>query len=78
MQKAIIYLDSPLGLLEICGEEEWITAVNFVESAKEEVHPSPVTRQCALQLEEYFSGKRKVFDVSLRPEGSEFQQRVWK
>jgi len=77
MQKAIIYQESPIGLLEICGEEEWITDVNFVDSAKAEVQPSPVVQQCTLQLEEYFSGKRKEFDLPLKPKGTEFQRKVW-
>jgi len=33
--------------------------------------------QVARQLEEYFSGKRRVFDLPLRLEGTLFQQRVW-
>ena len=77
MQKAVIYLESPIGLLEICGEDEWITSIYFVESAREEVVPSPAVEKCAQQLEEYFAGKRKEFDLPLRPEGTEFRQRVW-
>ena len=77
MLKAIIYQDSPIGLLEICGEDEWITAVNFVDSANEEVLLSPVVQQCALQLGEFFSGKRKEFNLNLKPEGTEFQLKVW-
>jgi methylated-DNA-[protein]-cysteine S-methyltransferase len=30
------------------------------------------------QLEEYFAGRRTAFDVSMRPVGTAFQQRVWK
>lgn len=30
------------------------------------------------QLEEYFAGKRKQFDIPLAPEGTPFQQKVWK
>ncbi|BDR64361.1 methylated-DNA--protein-cysteine methyltransferase [Clostridium tetani] len=30
------------------------------------------------QLKEYFLGKRKEFDLPLLPEGTDFQQRVWK
>lgn len=78
MSKAIIYRESPIGLLEICGEDQWITAVNFVESAKDEVLPSAVLEQCALQLNEFFSGKRKIFDLQLKPVGTEFQQNVWR
>ena len=29
------------------------------------------------QLEEYFEGKRKVFDLPLKQEGTEFQKKVW-
>ena len=32
---------------------------------------------CARQLREYLDGKRKLFDLHLAPEGSEFQRRVW-
>ena len=77
MQKAIIYLDSPLGLLEICSIDERITAVNFVASAKEEVISLAIVRKCALQLEEYFSGRRRDFDLPLQLSGTEFQRKVW-
>src|SRR4051812_15700000 len=30
------------------------------------------------QITEYFNGKRKTFDLPLAPEGTPFQQRVWK
>ena len=30
------------------------------------------------QLREYFAGKRRVFDGPLAPEGTDFQQRVWR
>lgn len=78
MSKTVIYQDSPIGLIEICGEDEWISAVNFVESVRKEVIPSAILRQCAVQLEEYFLCKRKGFDLPLLPEGTVFQQKVWK
>jgi methylated-DNA-[protein]-cysteine S-methyltransferase len=31
----------------------------------------------ARQLDEYFAGKRKTFDLPLAPDGTEFQKRVW-
>ena len=30
------------------------------------------------QLDEYFAGKRRVFELELRPRGTEFQQAVWR
>ena len=37
-----------------------------------------VFRQTTQELDEYWRGERKVFDVPLSPQGTAFQQRVWK
>ncbi len=39
--------------------------------------PSEPTNRAATQLQEYFAGKRRTFDVPLALEGSLFQQAVW-
>ncbi|MBL0356810.1 MAG: methylated-DNA--[protein]-cysteine S-methyltransferase [Chitinophagaceae bacterium] len=39
--------------------------------------PHPLIQQCILQLQEYFEGKRKTFDLPLQQKGSAFQQNVW-
>ena len=44
----------------------------------EEKPSHPVLRAAAKQLKEYFSGKRKSFDLPLKPEGTEFQMKVWR
>src|SRR5690242_9071443 len=36
--------------------------------------PLPETRR---QLEEYFAGRRRAFDLPLSPQGTAFQRRVW-
>jgi len=33
--------------------------------------------KAAEQLEEYFAGKRRIFDVPLNPHGTDFQRSVW-
>ncbi|MEO8587832.1 MAG: methylated-DNA--[protein]-cysteine S-methyltransferase [Flavobacteriales bacterium] len=38
---------------------------------------SPVIEASMEQLNAYFAGARTVFDVPLRPVGTDFQQRVW-
>ena len=35
-------------------------------------------REALRQLEEYFAGQRTTFDLPLRPNGTDFQRRVWK
>lgn len=39
---------------------------------------SPLLQKAARQLDEYFNGKRKVFDLPLLPRGTDFQLKVWK
>lgn len=38
---------------------------------------SELTDKAAGQLEEYFSGRRREFDLPIKPRGTDFQQRVW-
>jgi len=38
---------------------------------------TPLIKKAAAQLEEYFSGKRKTFDLPLSPHGTTFQLKVW-
>ena len=52
-------------------------------SILDEIFPSttkiPAVLQAAVQqLEEYFKGDRQQFDLKLNPQGTPFQQKVWK
>lgn len=38
----------------------------------------PVLKKTIKQLEEYFAGKRKDFDLPLAPTGTSFQMKAWK
>jgi methylated-DNA-[protein]-cysteine S-methyltransferase len=46
-------------------------------SAVEDVS-HPVLAATRRQLEEYFTGRRREFDLPLAPAGTDFQQRVWR
>lgn len=46
--------------------------ITFLEDDKD-----PVLAAAGLQLAEYAQGRRKVFDVPVRLEGTSFQRRVW-
>ncbi len=43
----------------------------------EEASDHPVLREAARQLDEYFRGARREFDLPLDPGGSPFQRQVW-
>jgi methylated-DNA-[protein]-cysteine S-methyltransferase len=66
-------------MLQIQGEKE-VSSVCLVTKnvvAKNEGSSAALT-QCAKQLREYFRSERKFFNVTLSPEGTDFQKCVWK
>jgi len=74
----VTYYDSPIGMLEITGSKNYINSVLFVNSQKENTDKvSPILNKCAHQLDEYFNKKRKMFDLPLKPKGTDFQKAVW-
>ena len=50
-----------------------LTALNKPESEKQSAFLSAAVQQ----LEEYFSGKRTDFSLTLAPRGTDFQKKVW-
>jgi len=75
MKKA--YLQHGDIVLEIIGDENGISFVNFVKHKPCDEIPECLMR-AHKQLEEYFSGKRKKFDLKLNVSGTDFQKKVWK
>ncbi|NVO09402.1 MAG: methylated-DNA--[protein]-cysteine S-methyltransferase [Bacteroidales bacterium] len=77
--KYIGYLSSPIGLLEIAGDGQFITSIQFLNDAepKQIDKPNDLIQDCIKQLDEYFGGNRKVFDLPLKPTGTDFQYKVW-
>ena len=72
-----MYMDSPVGLLEIQSTEQGVRTVNFVDKPFLDVEESAYNVLTMKQLEEYFSGKRTIFELPFDLEGTPFQQRVW-
>lgn len=71
------YVSSPIGLLEICAYEDAIKSIYFAEVELHEESKISIIEQAKMQLEEYFEGKRKEFDLKLALSGTDFQLRVW-
>ena len=76
----IAYYKSPLGILKISADEKGIREIDFVKDKVKSIQnsSSEIIKQCIRQLDEYFQGKRKSFELKLNPEGTEFQRKVWK
>ena len=73
-----LYCSSPVGFIEIKGTDKAITSTSFIEEQGPSSETIPaVLLQCKNELDEYFAGARKNFDVPLAPEGTDFQKQVW-
>lgn len=73
-------MESPIGVLTLVAEEQELKEIRFGgEIYKgEEEGETPFLRRVAGELQEYFLGTRREFSISLAPEGTEFQKKVWK
>lgn len=78
---------SPVDDLLLTTDGEHLTGVFFsphkgvsvslrtAGQTRDDAHP--VLLDAAAQLEDYFGGRRRVFDLPLESAGTEFQRRVW-
>ncbi len=77
--------DSPLGQILLVANDVALTGLHFVG---EKYYPviaadwqqrsdAKMIAQTRAQLDEYFAGKRKHFDLALDPAGTPFQRDVW-
>lgn len=69
------------GVLEIIGTEEAISSIMFAEQdivvhSLTEVTPA-VLKDCYVQMDEYFKGKRREFSFPYTSIGTDFQKSVW-
>jgi methylated-DNA-[protein]-cysteine S-methyltransferase len=84
MSQAQMKIHTKIGDLFLIASEHGLREVNFKEKkipyATGKKDPSYIMLQyAALQLKEYFDGKRKDFDIPLEiTRGTEFQKSVWK
>jgi methylated-DNA-[protein]-cysteine S-methyltransferase len=82
----IHYLEhpSPLGTLLLAATERGVAGIYYEQhshfAGRDGWQAAPqhaLLLQTAHQLDEYFAGQRREFDVPLDPDGTPFQQEVW-
>lgn len=80
--KYIKYINTMVGKIGIIEEDGKIIEVaigrELVENSDIIEKDTEILKEAVKQLNEYFEGKRKVFDLSVNPKGTEFMQSVWK
>ncbi|PZO53348.1 MAG: cysteine methyltransferase [Alphaproteobacteria bacterium] len=73
--------ESPVGKLTLTSNGAAITAIEF-DNPRHPLPPQPrgedkIIDAARRQLDQYFAGKRREFDLPLAPQGTVFQQSVW-
>ncbi len=86
------YYDSPCGEIVLASIGDWLCLCDWNAMpcalrnrrrlarrlrAEFAVRPSQTILRAMAQLDEYFAGQRKTFDLPLLPVGTDFQRRVW-
>ncbi len=72
---AHLSMNSPLGPLTLFEEDGAIVALEWGRA--DDAEPTPLLEETQAQLNAYFDGTRKEFNLPLRPAGSTFQRAVW-
>lgn len=72
---------TPIGKLKLTEKNNAITEISFSNatsfSTQDIIKQTSLIQKTILQLQEYFAGTRKSFDIPLSLEGTNFQQKVW-
>lgn len=78
-----VRMESPCGTLEIFATARGVSRIDFLEEEKP-THDvptedaGPILEQARRELEEYFAGERRSFEVPLDPQsGTNFQREAW-
>lgn len=85
MAQPCMIIDSPVGKLTLVARGQRLAAILWERDLPKRVpleqlqedNDSPILRETARQLDEYFAGKRRQFDVALDFAGTDFQKQVW-
>ena len=73
-----IYYNTPVGIARITETDGFISGINILDEPPEmEQQTSPLLQLAAQQFDEYFAGKRRIFDFAIKQTGTPFQQQVW-
>lgn len=78
-----VYCKTPIGGILLRSDGHALTGVELGQEETplpfgEEDEPDEILDEAKQQFQEYFSGKRRDFDLPLSLKGTSFQERVWR
>jgi methylated-DNA-[protein]-cysteine S-methyltransferase len=71
-------IETPIGYLELTANQDALLSVSFADrfAQSSDIHPD-ILKETILQLNEYFKGVRKQFNLIIKPAGTDFQIKTW-
>lgn len=72
-----VVMETPLGNLKVVAANEAVTYSFWADDPIQISTSSRVLKSAMRQMDEYFAGVRKGFDLPLCAKGTKFQQSVW-
>ena len=71
-------IKTPVGFLELKSDWEALLSVSFISQFNTNSAEQPdILTEATKQLNEYFKGELKNFNLNIKPEGTPFQQKIW-
>ena len=71
-------MESPIGTLYLIGTKDYLCQIKIHCPKEITRQDRPLFQEAQRQLKEYFSGKRKVFQLPIFFQGTPFQEKVWR
>ncbi len=73
-----VFINTPLGTAKIKGDELGVSVISILQEGEISKTIPLELKDAVKQLQEYFEGKRTMFNFPINPKGTDFQQKVWK
>ena len=78
MNTSRFVVDTPIGKLLIILENDHLLGIEFhTRATNSELATGPLVVKIQQQLQHYFNGRKRVFDLPLELQGTPFQLKVW-
>lgn len=71
------YIETDIGLIELVEEKNQIAQIHLVQNKEHQESNNELLLKAKQELQEYFLGVRKSFDIMIKLIGTEFQRKVW-
>ncbi|WP_115460835.1 methylated-DNA--[protein]-cysteine S-methyltransferase [Winogradskyella aurantiaca] len=71
-------IETPIGWAELHGDTNGLSVIKIVDEQPEVSGSIPEALiEVSIQLKDYFNNNRTSFDLSINPDGTSFEKRVW-